>query len=98
MRAAGRLVKHFARLISSFRLTGDLRHYIALQHISQDETGMMMGLADMPRRIRDLADGHLPIVHRDVGKVVLEYGTVTRRAGLGLSADRGLGEQRESRG
>src|ERR1051326_2924907 len=97
MRAAGRLVEHFAGLVHSLRLTGDLGYDAALQHIGQDETCMMVYLADASRRIRNLADRPLPILHRDVRKFVFEYRIATRRLRFGLSAGRGLGEQRESR-
>ena len=97
MRGAGRFVKHFAGFVDSFRLTRDLGDHIALQHISQDETRMMVYLADTPRRVRNFADGYLPILHRDVRKVVLKYGPAIRLDGFVLSAGRGLGEQRESR-
>src|SRR6516164_10578447 len=98
MRAAGRFVKHFAGLVDSFRLTRDFGDHIALQHIGQDKTRMMVCLADTPRRIRNLADRHLPILQCDVRKVVLEYGTAPRRVGFVLSVGRGLREQRENRG
>src|SRR5690349_17598184 len=97
MRAAGRFVKHFAGFVDSFRLTRDLGDHITLQHIGEDETRMMVCLADTPWRVRNFANGDLPILQRDIGKVVLKYGTANRLDGFVLSAGKGLGEEREGR-
>lgn len=82
--------KHLSGLISPLFLPRNFRDYRTLQHIGEDETGMMMRLTDSSGSVIDIADGYLPVFHCDVRQVVCEdrtggsWGLLSRYSVSGL--------------
>lgn len=95
MGAARRLIEHLSRLVDPLRLARNLGGDTAFQDVSQNKSSMVVYLPHPSRRKRDFADGHLPIVHREVGEVVHEN-TASPFARLALSTGGSLGEQGQS--
>jgi hypothetical protein len=58
--------------IGSLFLSRNLGDDFSLQHIGEDETGVVMCLADSTRRIVHMSDRHLPVFHVDVRKIMFE--------------------------
>src|SRR5262245_38585081 len=74
VRGAGLLAEPLARLLDALRaLLGQLGPDGALDHVRQDEAGVLVRLADTSGRIRDVADGHFPALEVDGGQIVFEH-------------------------
>ena len=57
------------------------RNHGAFQHVCQNEARMTVRRSDASRSVVDVADGHFPVIHRDVWKIVLEDRLSGRRGG-----------------
>ena len=97
MRAAGRLIEHFSGFVGSLGLARDFGDDSSFEHVRQNETGMVMRLADASGRHGDLADGHLPAVHSEVGKIVFKDLALSGLPLLSLGVG-GFSKQNESGG
>ena len=85
MRAAGRFVEHFPGFVHFLGLARYFRDHVSFEDVRQNETCMMMHLTNASRRIRNLTDRDLPLIHGEIGEIVHKDGTATAFARLVLS-------------
>ena len=90
MCAAGRFVEHLSGLIYLLGLPRYLSDHVAFEDVCQNETGMVMHLTNASRRVRNLTDCDLPVIHGEIGEIVYKDGTASAFARIILSAGGGL--------